>query len=138
MATTTNIPLTTLPAGSRQFGPHTAADAEASITLTIDRTVAGGLNALTAASQIAVLVEMSADGGVTWHATDTDQPGTATSWATTGGALTRIDKVTGLPVTVTASSGTWPLFPGTSRRLRATVTVSGPSSVAVAGSFVTA
>lgn len=136
--TTTNIPLTTLPVGSRQFGPHTAADSETSITLAVDRTVAGGLNALTTASQLAILVEMSTDGGTTWHATDTDQQGTETAWTAAGGTLTRIDKTTGLPVTVAVSSGTWPLFPGTSRRLRATITVSGPSSIAVAGSLVTA
>lgn len=137
MASTFPIPLTTLPVGSRVFGPATIPDADTAVTLTVDRTVTGGLNSLTTASHLAVLAEMSTDGGVTWHATDTGSPGTATAWTAEGGPLTRIDKVTGLPVTVTASAGTWPLFPGTSRRLRATITVSGPSSIAVAGSIAT-
>ena len=126
MSSTFNIPLTTLTAGPHTFGPATIPDADTSVTVSVDRTVTGGLNSLTAASTLGMTAEMSTDGGVTWHAVDTGQPGTQTSWSAVGGG-------TGW----SASSGTWPLFPGTSRRLRATVTVSGPSSIAVAGSIAT-
>lgn len=130
MATTFPIPLTTLPAGARTFGPASIADTDSSVTFSIDRTVAGGLNSLTDASVLALQAEMSTDGGVTWHAVD-NTAGTDTHWSTTGGVFTNRNG------TVTTSSGTWPLAPGTSRRLRATVTVSGPSSIAVAGSIAT-
>jgi hypothetical protein len=125
MASTFTIPLVTLPVGSQTFGPTTIPDPDTSVTLTIDRTVANGLNTRTGASVLMMVAEMSTDGGATWHAVDTGQPGTQTAWGTAGGG-------TGL-----VSAGTWPLFPGTSRRLRATVTVSGPASIAVAGSIAT-
>src|SRR5262249_37292240 len=125
MPVTLTIPLTTLTVGAHTFGPATAPDTDTSVTLSIDRTVTGGLNSLTTASGLAMLAEMSTDGGTTWHAVDTDQAGTQTEWDTTGGGTSAV------------SSGRWPLFPGTSRRVRATVTISGPSSTAVAGSIAT-
>lgn len=134
MASTFPIPLTTLPVGSRQFGPATIPDADTSVTFSIDRTVAGGLNSLTTASALTLKAEMSTDSGATWHAVDS-AAGTDTSWGTNGGDISGIDRhgnPTGL-----VSSGTWSLAPGTSRRLRATITVSGPSSIAVAGSIAT-
>lgn len=133
MAATLTIPLVTLPAGSRTFGPVTVPDADTAVTLTVDRTPAGGLNALGAASVLGMEAQMSTDGGATWHATDTGQPGTQTAWTAAGGTFTapRGGAVYG------TSAGTWTLFPGTGRRVRATVTVSGPSSIAVAGSLVT-
>lgn len=124
MATTFTIPLVTLPAGSRQFGPAHPADAESSVTLTIDRTPAGGLNSLTGASGLAVDVQQSGDGGATWQ----DLGG----WTAIGGLLPA--KGGG---SYTVSDGTWNLIPGTSRQLRATVTVSGPSPIAVTGTIVT-
>lgn len=119
------IPLVTLPAGSQTFGPANAADSETSVTLTIDRTVSGGLNSLTASSVLSVDVQQSGDGGVTFQ----DLGG----WTTSGGAVPA--KGGG---SATTSSGRWNLIPGTSRQLQATVTVSGPSPVAVAGTIVTA
>lgn len=124
MSTTTTIPLVTLPAGSRTFGPANAADTETSITLTIDRTVAGGLNSLTTASLLSVDVQQSDDGGTTWLDLG--------NWGTDGGS-----DIDGHGNVFTVSSGTWDLRPGTSRKVRGTVTVSGPSSIAVAGSIVT-
>lgn len=124
MATTFNIPQVTLPVGQRTFGPSTAADAEASITLTIDRTVAGGLNSLTTASILGADVQQSNDGGTTWI----DLGG----WTAEGGTI-----VNAHGVTSTISAGTWQLRPGTGRQLRATVTVTA-TSIAVAGTIVTA
>lgn len=128
MATTTNIPLLTLPVGQRTFGPHHAADTESSITLSIDRTVAAGLNTLTAASGIAVDVQISFDGGVSWQDLG--------AWTTVGGFYPNPDRQ-GVNHPIVVSSGTWPLPPGTSRQLQATITVTGPSSIAVAGSIAT-
>ena len=136
MASTFQIPQITLPVGSGTFGPATVPDADSRITVSIDRTVSGGLNSLTAASVLAMLAEMSTDGGSTWHAVDTLAAGTETAWETGGGDLSGTNPRTGQPVGL-VSSGTWSLAPGTGRRVRATVTVSGPSSIAVAGSIAT-
>lgn len=137
MASSFPIPLTSLPPGPRTFGPAPVADADTRVTLTVDRTPAGGLNAITAASVLDMEAQMSSDGGATWHAVDTGQPGTRTSWTTTGGLATWTDKQ-GTVHTATASSGTWPLFPGSGRQVRATVTVTGPDPIAVSGSIATA
>lgn len=133
MATLT-IPLVTLPVGSQTFGPVTLPAGDSTVTLTVDRTPAGGLNALTGASVLGMDAQMSTDGGATWHAVDTDQPGSQTAWTAAGGTFT--PPRGGSPYAT--SAGTWPLFPGSGRRVRATVTVSGPSPIAVAGSLVTA
>lgn len=119
MATTFTIPLVTLPVGSQQFGPAHPVDAETQVIMTIDRTVAGGLNSLTTASTVNVDVQQSNDGGSSWR----DLGG----WGTVGGP--------GSIKNPNSSFGGWWLLPGTSRQLRATVTVSGPSSIAVAGTI---
>lgn len=122
MATTFTIPLITLPVGSRTFGPSNAANSETSITLTVDRTVTGGLNSLTTASILGADVQQSNDGGTTWF----DLGG----WTAGGGVFT----IRGAQVN--SSVGIWDLQPGTSRQLRATVTVTG-TSIAIAGTIVT-
>lgn len=124
MATTFTIPLTTVPVGSQTFGPAGVADSEGTIVVTIDRTVSGGLNSLTAASTFNGDLQQSNDGGTTWFDRGT--------WGTSGGTI--LDK-TG--VAFSQQSGHWNLAPGTSRQLRVTVTVGGPSSIAIAGSIVT-
>lgn len=124
MATTLTIPLTTLPVGTRNLGPSHPADAESQILLTIDRTVTGGLNSLTSASRLSAGVDQSNDGGVTWQS--------VAGFNDAGGTI--LGK-TGQPVTQNTMQ-TW-LIPGASRQLRATVTVTGPSAIAVAGSLVT-
>ena len=117
MASTFIIPLTTLPVGTRNLGPAAAGDAERSILLTIDRTVAGGQNSLTPASEVQADVMQSGDSGVTWRL----QVGGTMPGGVLGNSSTlRVD-----------------LFPGMARLLRVTLTVSGPSPVAVAGSLVT-
>ena len=130
VAFTFQIPLVTLPAGSQTFGPVTVPDTDVSVTFSIDRSVAGGLNSLTADSTLFLQAEMSTDSGATWHAVDSSA-GADTHWSTTGGVFTGKNGIAAV------SSGTWMLAAGSSRRLRATVTVSGPSSIAVAGSIAT-
>ncbi len=121
--TTLTIPLVTLPAGSQTFGPSNAADAESKIVLTVDRTVPGGLKSLTSASVVAVDVSQSNDGGVTWQE--------IAGCTFPGGVITLISG------DLTAAALNVNLAPGTSRKLKAVVTVSGPSSVAIAGTLVT-
>lgn len=123
MASTFTIPLTTLPVGTRTLGPATVADADTSVTFTIDRTVTGGLNSLTAASTLAAETDISLDGGVTWQELG--------AWTTIGGTILQ----KGVPCTVTGGT-IKPLPAGTSRQARATVTVGG-TSITVAGSLVT-
>jgi hypothetical protein len=125
----------TVAVGSRQFGPATASNTDTAVTLIIDRTVTNGLNSLTVSSVILAILEMSTD-GVNWHAVDTNLNGSQTSWSTVGSAITFTDRQ-GVQHVYAESSGNWPLFPGTGRQLRATVIVSGPTPIAVAGSIVT-
>lgn len=121
--TTLTIPLTTLPVGPLTFGPSAVANTETTIVLTIDRTVAGGLNSLTAASQIETDVQQSNDGGATWFF--------IAGGAMTGGVI--LDKH---GVALAASTLTTGLLPGTSRKLRASCAVSG-TAITVAGTLVT-
>lgn len=124
MTHTLTIPLTTLPVGSLAFGPSAVADNEKSIVLTIDRTVTGGLNSLTSATAVAITVEQSSDGGITWVlAVGSTFPGGLISAGRAGGTLT-------------ANTANVDLTAGTSRLVRASVTVTG-TPVAVAGTLVT-
>lgn len=118
MATTLPIPLTTLPAGSRDFGPAAIPDGDSKIVITIDRTVTNGLNSQPVTTQIVIRPFQSNDGGVTWQelASGTAQGGPVTRGTTSG-------------ITV----GLWP---GTSRQIKSNLTVSG-SSVAVSGTVTT-
>jgi hypothetical protein len=124
MAGTLPIPLTTLPTGVRVFGPAVVADADVRTVLVIDRTPAGGLNALTAATTLEILVEQSNDGGTTWFL--------LTDAVITGG-LVGAPKGGGNATEATV----WVSFePGTGRRTRATLTtVNGP--LVVQGSLTT-
>jgi hypothetical protein len=121
--TTLTIPLTTLPVGPLNFGPSNVADAESHIVLSIDRTVPGGLNSLTAASQIETDIQQSNDGGATWFF--------ISGGAITGGVF--IDKH---GATLGTAQQYTDLLPGTSRRLRASCNVLG-TPIAVAGTLVT-
>ena len=124
MPSSLTIPLTTLPVGTLNFGPSSVADADVSLTLTIDRTVTGGLNSLTSATAINAQIWQSNDGGATWQ--EIGEVGI------NGGTF-----VTKTGATATVSvMGPEHLLPGTSRQLRATVTVTG-TAVAVAGTLTT-
>jgi hypothetical protein len=121
VATTVPFPLTTLDVGSHDFGPAPVADTTTSATLVIDRTPASGFNSQPSTTQASIQVMQSNDGGVTWKleaAADIE-----------GGIIT--DRHGN---TLTQSSVTVGLDPGTSRQMKATVVVSG-AAVAVSGSL---
>jgi hypothetical protein len=122
MPGTVPIPLSTLPTGARTFGPAAVADTDTGFTLTVDRTVPGGLTA-TPAARISLAVEQSDDGGATWYP--------IAAAGIDGGAVP--DK-TGGTATSSRVFSTW--SPGASRQARAVITVTG-AAVAVAGSLVT-
>lgn len=122
MAGTTNFGPVTLSLGARSFGPAAVADADTSVVLSVDRTVALGLTA-TPAAHISLAIEQSDDGGATWVL--------IAAAGIDGGAETDQH---GNPRTVSRVFTTW--GPGTSRQARATITVTG-AAVAVAGSLVT-
>jgi len=125
MATTFTFPRVVIPVGPRDFGPANVGDAEAAITLNIDRTVAGGLDSLTSASSLGVFIQQSNDGGATW-----DPLGGGEGML--GGTV--LDKF-GVPRT-TETVKTM-LNPGTGRKVMLTATAEGAVSIAVGGSIVT-
>lgn len=120
--TTTNIPLTTLQTGSRDFGPAAVADTDSALTLAIDRTVANGLNTQPASTTIDLRLFQSNDGGVTWP----------WMWDNTvvGGIFSRRG------VQINTDEIITKLVAGTGRQLKVTVVVSG-AAVAVQGSITT-
>lgn len=124
--TTTGFGPLTLATGTHTAGPAAASDAETTVTLTIDRTVAGGLNSLTSATTISIAIDQSNDGGTTWQ-------NLASASGIAGGTVLGKGGVTETQATVWTQ-----LNPGTSRQLRLTAIVAGPSSVTVSGSIVAA
>jgi len=62
---TLTIPLVTIQVGQRTFGPFSIGNNTQAV-LSIDRTVAGGLNSLPATDTLDVLIQSSPDNGVTW------------------------------------------------------------------------
>lgn len=127
---TVTIPTTTLQIGVRDFGPAAIADTDTSITLTIDRTVANGLNA-TPATHLLIEAMVSLDGGATW----TMVAGAGIE----GGQLPQSPPPRGPGGFYTENVLRVGLdqYPGAGRRIKATLTASG-ASVAVAGTLTTA
>lgn len=132
MTSTFTIPATTLPLGGTNLGPASVPDADSTVTLILDRTASKGnvqgFNSQPGTTQMMVQLSQSNDGGTTW------QP-LAAMGPVIGGTFT-MDK-TGTTVTITSEKLFTEFNPGTGRRARATVTVSG-ASVAVAGTLTTA
>lgn len=126
MATTFNIPLTSLTVGPHNFGPASVADSDTLAVITIDRTVTNhsvqGLNAQPATTTIQVTISQSNDGGTTWNELDDD--------TMTGG----IEIFRGVQQNTTDLGVEF--WPGTSRLVRATLVVAG-ASVAIAGTIAT-
>jgi len=118
VAGTFTIPLTTLPDGVRTFGPVNVADADTEAVLTVDRTPAGGLNSLTAATSIALQVEQSNDGGTSWFL--------AVGGMIIGGQFFNTGP-RGDGSLITQGSVSVPAYPGTGRQARVRMTVTGGS-----------
>lgn len=121
MATTIPIPTTTLAVGPHDYGPAPIADNLKQATITIDRTVAGGLNATPSAS-IDLSVFVSSDGGATWQGATTGNCQGGIWPAPKGGQWNSI-------------ALTFQFGGGTNRQVKGTVVVNG-QSVAVGGSIV--
>jgi len=120
MAGTTNIPLTTLPPGTYEFGPATVDDADTLAVLSIDRTVANGFNSKTSATTCQISIFQSNDAGATWDM--------LTSAGFPGGLYTNHAGQVNF-------SGCSVFYqPGTSRLARAEVIIGG-TSVAVQGTL---
>jgi hypothetical protein len=121
MATTFNIPLTTLTVGTHDFGPAVVNDADSVITLNIDRTPANGFNSKTTATTCHISIFLSTDGGNTWNEL-------ASTDFTGGIASNHAGQINENDVGVF-------LQPGTGRQTRGEVVIGG-TSVAVQGSLV--
>lgn len=119
-STVATIPLTTIPVGSHDFGPASISDAISLVDIQIDRTVTGGLNSLTSATQFSLSMLQSNDGGSTWN------PLFSTS--AVGGIIVNRNG------TVNTNDVGGSLRAGTGREIKGNVTVTG-TSVAVAGSI---
>jgi hypothetical protein len=117
-----NIPLTTLPLGPTIVGPFSINNTLSGAQLAISRTNPGGLNDLTAASVVAVSIELSPD-GTTWTST------CGATWV--GGIYT---SRAGQLNTDTLAVGV--LTPGTGQ-VRLVATVTGPAPVVVSGTLTT-
>jgi hypothetical protein len=125
--TVLTIPPTSLDVGTHAFTGNID-DTDNHVTVLLDRTVAGGLNDLTADSTVAISIACSFDGGVTFD----DSGGTgANGWP--GGFVA--DPHTGA-ATLTNNIGT-SFEPGTGRIARLTVTIGGPGAVVVTGTITT-
>lgn len=126
---TVTIPLTTLQTGTREFGPANIQDGDSLIVLTIDRTVASGMNA-TPDAVIELETMVSLDGGTSWTLA------VGCTWP--GGEILNPPppKSDGLPMPSMAARVGLDQFPGSGRRIKAVMTVSG-SPVAVAGTLTT-
>lgn len=121
------IPLDRLAPGEHTYGPASVDDDVVHGTLTIDRTVSQGptqgLNAQPATTTVEIGIWQSDDAGASWQLR-----------ASSGqaGGNDALDEA-GVPMTY--SDVSVDLSPGTSRRVKALVTVGG-DRVAVAGSLV--
>lgn len=114
---TLTINPTTFPVGLTTVGPLNVGN-NTSARIVTDRTVAGGLNSLTSASTVAVMIQISPDNGTTWA----DLCGA--TWV--GGIYTgRAGQLN------SDSIGTGDA--DTATRVRVLMTVAGPSSVVIAG-----
>jgi len=126
MATTTlPIPLITLAVGTREFGPASVDDTVSLVTLTIDRTVTGGLNVSPATTTLEIGVWQSDDNGASWQ------------FRASAGLIGGIYASNRAGDPYLFSDVQVELTPGSGRRVKA-VTETAGASVAIAGSLVIA
>lgn len=120
MPTNITIAQRTLPIGQATFGPRNI-NKEHTVLLTLDRTVAGGLNSLTSATTLQVDVNTSTD-GVNFQ--------NDASFTTSGGSFTdqhgNVFAANTLQIQGLGGQGTM---------VEIVTTVGGPSSVVVDGSI---
>lgn len=117
-----NIPRTNLAPGTYDFGPAPVADTDSQAVITVDRTIAKGLDSVNASVIVTIDVNQSDDNGSSWY----HLAGSELVGGPTGNNPRRPGIGT---VTVEFS-------PGTSRQVKATVTVVG-GSVTVSGNLNT-
>lgn len=122
MAMTIPIPTVSLPVGVQEFGPAPIVDNLISAAVTIDRTVAGGLNSLPATAILAADVLISHDGGISFEH--------AAGITAVGGVFPNPKGGSYLASTLRVGFGS-----GIGRQIKARLTVSG-RPIAVAGSIV--
>lgn len=120
MATTVTIPTTTLPVGVSTVGPHVM-NKERTFTLTLDRTVAGGLNSLTSSTTLEVMVNSSTDG---------------VNFVNEGGFTTIGGIISNRNGQIDANLLTINGMGGQGVQVEVVATVGGPSSVVIDGSLV--
>lgn len=104
----------TFAVGTDTIGPYPAGSFTQA-AFSIDRTVAGGLNSLTAATIVVLDMMRSTDGGVTWT--------NANTYETQGG-----------PFPFSTDNADFTIAAGVGTHVEMLVTVTGPSSVVLAGS----
>jgi hypothetical protein len=121
--TVTPISQSTLPVGTTFAGPFDIPPGTTGFSVTIDRTVPGGLNELDATTTFEMSIQSSPD-GVTWN----DEGGGLT---TTGGIFT--DHHGQVDANAVSVGG---MNPGATV-VGAVITVSGPVQVVIAGSVTT-
>lgn len=118
-STVVTIPqLTVTPGAPRTAGPVTIPTGLTFAKIAIDRNASGGLNSLTSASVLTLLIEISYDGGSTW--------GLLIQSTQEGGAST---------IGLTGPSTDIPDPTNPNRRARGTVTAVGPSGIGVSGNL---
>jgi hypothetical protein len=120
--TVTPIPLSTLPVGTTFAGPFDIPPGTTGFSVTIDRTVAGGLNELDGTTTFDMTIQSSPD-GVTWN----DEGG----GSTTGGIFT--DHHGQVNTFVVGVGGMNP----DATVVGALIVVGGPVEVVIAGSVTT-
>lgn len=134
MPQTISIPTSRLAPGEHQYPPggggSPVADTDTLIVLSIDRTVSQGqtqgFNGQPATTTAEITAWQSSDGGASWFL--------AVGGTIIGGQFFNAPPPRGDGSLITASSVRVPVYPGTGRQVRATVTVAG-ATVAVAGSL---
>jgi hypothetical protein len=116
-----SIPNLALPVGTRTFGPAALGAGFHEATITLDRTVASGLNAAPTTTTITMVIEESTDSGATWHGLN------GAGDTTTGGTTSNHNGQINLSITSITLSGL-------ASEMRATLIVAG-AAVTIAGSL---
>jgi hypothetical protein len=125
MPASMTVPTFTCPVGSTDSASFLIDDADTMLHFSLSRLVAGGLESLTTATWITVIISQSDDDGASWD------PRGGGTWP--GGHQVDRNGVT----LSTFGSNTY-LVPGaTGRRLKATATVTGPDPVVISGNVTT-